>query len=136
MKVLRRTLPWLLLAAVCGCGAGGPPGSLDRSFGSDGFATVSTSAQWVAAGGAVVQPQDGKLLVAGQEHLRSGVNNLVITRLLASGRRDPSFGKDGITTVPNGGTDSGADIALLTGRSWLPAPRRPQPSRCQTRSRL
>lgn len=88
------------------------PGSLDTTFGSGGYATVSFGS--LAEASAVVVQQDGKIVTAGQADV-NGVNVIVSTRMTSSGTLDASYGVGGIVTVPiNGGAgvDSGAGLAL------------------------
>jgi uncharacterized delta-60 repeat protein len=85
-------------------------GSVDTTFGDNGFATVSLGT-W--AGAVAVQP-DGEIVSAG-EATEDGHNVIVSTRMTASGSLDPSYGTGGIATVSiNGGAgvESGAAIAL------------------------
>jgi uncharacterized delta-60 repeat protein len=92
-------------------------GSLDRSFGSGG--TVHMQLEDLA-----VQP-DGKILVAGSGPRGGGTGGSVarVTRLLADGKPDPSFGVEGVADVDFGLNDDEGEAVtpaadgdvLLTG---------------------
>ncbi|MFL5830795.1 MAG: hypothetical protein ACJ76X_12835 [Solirubrobacteraceae bacterium] len=87
-------------------------GSIDTSFGTAGYSTV-TLGTWAGAAAVAVQG-DGKIVTAGQAEV-NGENEIVATRMTPSGALDPSFGSAGIVTVRiNGGAgvDSGAGLAL------------------------
>ncbi len=72
-------------------------GSLDESFGTNG---VTVLAPVGGAWGMVVQP-DGRLVLAGQQ-THEGTEVFMAARLTQGGVLDPSFGQDGIVTVPVG----------------------------------
>jgi uncharacterized delta-60 repeat protein len=87
-------------------------GSIDTSFGNDGYSILPLGT-WVAAAGDVIQP-DGKIVSAGEAEI-DGVDELVVTRMDSDGDLDRSFGNDGVVIVnpPGGaGMDSGAGITL------------------------
>lgn len=76
-------------------------GAMDTSFDGDGRVTVDLSRKYSRASGIVVQPADGKLVVAGQS---SGVeppgceaSDVVAARLRSDGSLDPTFGEQGWT---------------------------------------
>jgi uncharacterized delta-60 repeat protein len=84
-----------------------PDGSLDRSFGSGGTATLpATAAAWAMA----LQP-DGKIVLAGQES-SFGTQVYMAARLLAGGAADWSFGIAGMVGVPIGTSAYGDALAL------------------------
>jgi serralysin len=91
-------------------------GRLATSFGGgDGLATVRppgsafSDVQSVKAGGG------GKILIGGTSYLNQlgTISNFLVARLLADGRRDPSFSGDGIATRNNNRGDWGHDLAVL-----------------------
>lgn len=105
-----------LAAAVCAAApavcTAATPGSPDSSFGSGGYATTPYGT-WAAAAADVVAP-DGSVVTAGQTDV-NGTNEIIATRYTPSGQLDPTFGNNGIVTVPIGGDadmDSGAALAL------------------------
>jgi uncharacterized delta-60 repeat protein len=84
-------------------------GSLDRRFGTEGIAPG------LVGGGLSLRP-DGKIVVAGTRFTpdrdgEGGVQDLVITRLLADGRTDRGFARNGSTAVRVGVADEA--IGLL-----------------------
>jgi uncharacterized delta-60 repeat protein len=92
--------------------SGSGPGSVDTTFGDDGYSLLPLGT-WVAAAGDVIQP-DGKIVSAGEAEI-NGVDVLVVTRLDGDGHLDRSFGNNGVVVVnpPGGaGMDSGAGITL------------------------
>ncbi len=90
-------------------------GSVDRSFGEGGTASIASE-------DAVVAP-DGKILVATTSCPRCGVgkkSEARVTRLLANGKRDPSFGVAGSVDVPFGRRyDYGQAVALAANGDIL-----------------
>jgi uncharacterized delta-60 repeat protein len=82
-----------LLLAVAAAPALARPGDLDRGFARGGagleFGADSTEA------GAVALDQFGRPVVGGSE----AGGRLLVMRLRANGRRDPRFGRNGLTTV-------------------------------------
>jgi uncharacterized delta-60 repeat protein len=85
-------------------------GVLDTTFGLGGKVDISAAAPTTEdseARALVLQPDDGKLLIAGYA-FSSGNSELLVMRLNADGSLDPSFGSGGITRTPVG---SGEGIA-------------------------
>ena len=81
------------------------PGSLDRTFGRDGIATIATDSpnDLVAI---AVQP-DGRIVAAGKRGF-----DFALTRYTAHGSLDASFGLSGTVTTDIGGLDSARAITL------------------------
>ena len=98
MSRLKLAVACLLLASCSGGGGGessAPPrveaaGSIDTSFGVQGFATFPGR----AAATAVVELDDGSLLVGG--------NGPYLAKLTASGALDPSFANGGVDALRRG----------------------------------
>lgn len=115
MSPVSRRLAGAVLAGVClavlhAAPAGAAPaGTLDASFHSDGYSTVAVGT-WAGAVADVVQP-DGRIVTVGQAAL-GGRNVMVSTRMLPSGRLDPTYGRDGVVTVNINGGAGGYAIAL------------------------
>lgn len=85
-------------------------GSIDTSFGSAGLAVQAFSGETDIAKSVVVQP-DGRILVAGRT---GGTNrNTGVTRLLASGALDTSFGPGGLLVIDFDAFPDEAERALL-----------------------
>ncbi len=86
-------------------------GSLDASFGSGGVAIIPVGANLANANAVVVQPGDGKIIIAGkaQDGLQ---NNFVTVRLNVNGSLDGSFGSAGISVVNFGGSSEAYSVAL------------------------
>jgi uncharacterized delta-60 repeat protein len=80
-------------------------GTLDPAFGVGGKNSLYTGTS--SQVNALARQPDGKLLFAGA----SG-GNMTVTRLLANGNPDGSFGLAGSMSVDIGGSESGADLAL------------------------
>ena len=83
-----------------------PNGSVDTSFGTNGFVTISGL---FPTGPVVLQP-DGKILVAGKEDL-SGL----LARLDSNGHLDSSFGSGGIAVV----LEPASQLVLLSNGQLL-----------------
>jgi uncharacterized delta-60 repeat protein len=86
-----------------------PDGNFDNSFGSGGTVLVDFGSDSFASADAI-QP-DGKIVVVGN----SGPNatqDFAVTRLLANGNVDGSFGGSGRVLIDAGGDDFGHDVAL------------------------
>ncbi len=77
-----------------------PDGTLDRSFGDDGVATVAVDAM-----GDIAVASDGAVLVPGR--WQQGVWG--VARLLPDGTPDPGFGVDGVAVL---------DVAGASGQNW------------------
>ena len=103
---------FLALLFATPAGAAAVAGSLDTTFGSGGYATVSLGS--LAEAAAVVVQPDGKIVTAGEATV-NGTNVIVSTRMTSTGTLDASYGVGGIVTVAiNGGAgvDSGAGLTL------------------------
>lgn len=88
-------------------------GSLDRSFGDEGWVKTRFSDVLVAPG--------GKLLLAGsgERSDRPGNSDATVTRLLADGRPDRSFGDQGVAHVDFGGRYDGAAALAVDARGRI-----------------
>jgi uncharacterized delta-60 repeat protein len=78
-----------------------PSGKLDEGFGESGWVRVGKTRGF---GGAVAHDGQGRVLAAGYFY-RGGGTHLLLARLDARGRFDPSFGKDGIVIYDGGKSD-------------------------------
>jgi uncharacterized delta-60 repeat protein len=92
-------------------------GSLDRSFGDGGTASVSFGGRFQLFHSVAVGP-DGRIVVAGVNAYSSssrggGYEEPAVARLLSNGRPDPSFGRRGRISLPEFG--SPLDIAVGPG---------------------
>jgi uncharacterized delta-60 repeat protein len=104
----RETHPRLAVARL------NPNGSLDGSFGSGGLRRMRTG-PYGGVARAVVQQQDGRVLVAGRRFgdADHDPSDWLVLRLLRSGTLDTSFGGDGIVVTDFGtGADRAGAIAL------------------------
>jgi len=101
---------FVLLIFVCAAGhAFSAEGDLDQTFGASGVATFNKGVDDAAQ--AVARQSDGKIVIAGT--VSNGSNtDIVIIRLTANGRRDTSFGFDGIVTFDTGNDDSARGVAV------------------------
>jgi len=81
-------------------------GDLDPSFGTGGVVTASVNNHLHFVGGVALLP-DGRIVTAG-----SGVDRVMLTRHLADGTPDPSFGMSGIVTLDIGGGGASAADGL------------------------
>ncbi len=79
-------------------------GSLDNSFGGDGWVTIN-----VDAGAVVIQP-DGKIVVSGTAVGTSF--DFAVARLNSDGSPDTSFGEDGSVTIDDGAEEAILDAAV------------------------
>jgi uncharacterized delta-60 repeat protein len=83
------SLPWSLLV-------GGPMGSLDTSFGTDGFSAVAPEASGDIVGDMIVDAED-RILLTGRAN-----GQFAVFRYLPDGTPDSSFGTAGKVTVGAG----------------------------------
>lgn len=95
-------------------------GELDTSFGTDGYAirNVVVGAAGELARGIVVQP-DGKIVISSSvEHSGSGADardrDIALLRYLPSGKKDTSFGDDGVVTL-----DLSPGVLLANNTTYL-----------------
>ena len=87
-------------------------GAPDNSFGTAGLVTTDFAGNFDKAVAVAVQP-DGKLVVAGQASLASGVVDFAVARYEAGGAPDATFGTGGrVTTNIAGKTDLLAAMVL------------------------
>jgi uncharacterized delta-60 repeat protein len=93
-----------------------PNGKPDTKFGGgDGVATVHPPGSFFSSANSMVAGGGGKILIGGTSYLDElgNVSNFLVARLLADGRRDPSFSGDGIVTKHHQPEDWGHDVVLL-----------------------
>lgn len=105
LKPIMRAASIALLAATAVLLPAGPaaavgPGSLDRSFGTQGTATVQLGAS-VSANDFAMAP-DGSFTVAGSVRDQSGRDQFMLARVLADGRLDSTFGAGGVVRAQVG----------------------------------
>jgi uncharacterized delta-60 repeat protein len=112
----RPVRPFLALAVALGLfgltarGAVAAPGSLDKSFGTNGIATPKLKIQLQTVGGAL--QSDGRIVIAGEN---GSLNDFIVVRLTSHGKLDPTFGKGGVARVDLGGQEIPAGIAVQPG---------------------
>ena len=87
-----------------------PNGSLDSSFGTGGKVVTQTPLVSELGNGVVIQP-DGKIVVAGSAKINN-VFHMALTRYMANGALDTSFGVGGRTTIAPGGLALAQTILL------------------------
>jgi uncharacterized delta-60 repeat protein len=89
-------------------------GSLDESFGDDGKVTTDFGGDTEDAATAMLIQPDNKIVAAGTTGPELfAVRDFALTRYLADGTLDPSFGGDGkITTDFSGSDDVSRDLAI------------------------
>lgn len=90
-----------------------PSGALDKSFGAGGIVHEQFTEDGTAANAVAIQP-DGRILVAGPANFF--VATVHVTRYLANGDRDDTFGDHGVAYLPN----ICCDIAYATGLAVAP----------------
>ncbi|HEX6152154.1 MAG TPA: hypothetical protein VFZ19_01405 [Solirubrobacterales bacterium] len=106
-----------------------PDGSLDRSFGREGFAAVGCSRGGRCGANRLVVQPDGRILLAGRiqktgakAQYMSKPSRLAVARLRADGRPDRSFSGDGVVNLRLGYHSTAREIAwsrrgvLVAGR--------------------
>jgi uncharacterized delta-60 repeat protein len=87
-------------------------GTVDRSFGTNGVATIDFGAGSATAQGVAIQP-DGRIVVAGHAQVGPPNNDFAVARFNADGTPDASFGTAGRVTSPlTGRADLGMAVAL------------------------
>jgi uncharacterized delta-60 repeat protein len=108
-------------------------GSLDPSFGDHGVTTTAFGASTASDATTMVPLKDGRILVAGSTNSATSPGGFALLRYLASGKLDPSFGKQGkVMTVVGLSSGDHAAVArtvsvlpdggiLLTGFAWVTA---------------
>jgi len=74
-------------------------GSPVPGFGAGGVARVDVAGQEAEAG-EIIEQADGRIVLGGWALLPDTHAGFAFVRLLADGRRDPSFGSDGVVIVP------------------------------------
>jgi uncharacterized delta-60 repeat protein len=88
-------------------------GSLDTTFGNNGFTLTDFSSNWDVPAGAVLQP-DGKILVVGHAEMQSPYYTLALARYNSDGSPDQSFGDGG--KVITGSGELGAVVLQSDGK--------------------
>jgi uncharacterized delta-60 repeat protein len=78
-----------------------PNGSPDASFGSGGLATVNFGGGGTAIVNSITLQPDGKILVTGSLKRTAVDDDIAVTRLMADGTLDASFGSSGTAFVVN-----------------------------------
>src|SRR5256714_2735822 len=76
-------------------------GTLDTTFGNNGFTLTNFSSNWDIPAGAVLQT-DGKILVVGHAEMQSPYYTLALARYNSDGSPDQSFGDEGKALVGSG----------------------------------
>jgi uncharacterized delta-60 repeat protein len=107
----------------------GQSGVFDAGFGEGGFAMVQGALGSTGSAADAAVTTDGKVLLLGDFRRRGPAcercRTPVLARFLADGRRDPTFGRGGITRLPGVvGPEHGAealDLTLLAGGDALVA---------------
>jgi len=77
-------------------------GALDATFGSGGNVTVNDNNGTTSVLNSILPQPDGKILVAGSTYVIDWQNRhakMLVSRLLASGEKDSSFGTQGVVVV-------------------------------------
>jgi uncharacterized delta-60 repeat protein len=103
-----------------------PDGSLDTTFSGDGRQVIDLGGDEI--GRAIVRQPDGKIVIAGQTDAAAGNDDMVVSRIDASGVLDPSFGVDGTKFVDfTGGNDEAHDLLIqpdgkLVATGWAVVP--------------
>ena len=98
-----------------------PDGSIDTSFGDDGFRTVPPEGFTAFyRPTAIFERPDGRLVLVAS----SGANSrepgkAVLVQVTADGELDPDFGTDGVRRVWHGSTTTQASAAVLQGNGKL-----------------
>jgi uncharacterized delta-60 repeat protein len=88
-------------------------GTLDTTFGNDGFTLTNFSSNWDTPSDALLQP-DGKILVVGNAEMQSPYDTLALARYNSDGSPDQSFGDGGKTLAGSG--ELGAVILQPDGK--------------------
>lgn len=79
-------------------------GRLVSSFGDGGTTVTALSAQYADMANAIVEQQDGKIILGGfRDRLTHASGDFAFVRYLANGAVDPSFGKGGVVIFPTFG---------------------------------
>lgn len=87
-------------------------GQPDPTFGTDGQQIIEAPGTDEGAVAVTVLP-DGRIVVAGDSNANGNID-FQVRRLLADGSPDPSFGVEGVATLPiTGGDDHAADMVVL-----------------------
>ena len=105
-----------------------PDGSLDSSFGSGGFAAITSSTLLLEGVSGIALQSDGKILASSTALTsNSGQSGVAVARLSSNGSPDASFGTGGIAFAAVPGGPSAAALVeeangdILTGGSFLTA---------------
>ncbi len=86
-------------------------GELDTTFGQGGLVVLGDT-EGAERGVALAMRPDGRIVVVGDAAFE-GVAQVVVYQFLENGAPDLSFGVQGVSTVPNQGSDVAEDMALL-----------------------
>lgn len=93
-----------ILPIISALSASAQPGTLDMSFGADGFAITDVNGGIDVIEALAVQP-DGKILGAGNSYaLGPGTSAMTLVRYTHDGILDAGFGNNGILQVATGGS--------------------------------
>jgi uncharacterized delta-60 repeat protein len=101
----------MVLALGTGSTSQAAPGELDVAFGAGGQRTMDLGGTYDWGYATAVQP-DGRILAAGVTNSR-GSYDFVVSRYLAGGALDPSFGDNGVTVTDFGGSKDWAYALAL-----------------------
>jgi uncharacterized delta-60 repeat protein len=96
------------LGAVAAASAGAAPGQLDPTFGNGGTVRILEGQSQIYLI-AVAVAADGRIVLAGGD----GTGEMLVVRLLENGEFDPSFGNDGIVTIPYPGGSGAVDALAI-----------------------
>jgi uncharacterized delta-60 repeat protein len=88
-----------------------PNATYDTSFGSGGFVRLDVAGQRDTGAALVIQPGDGKIVVAGNATI-AGNQNIVVVRYDTTGHLDPTFGFGGGVTTDIQGEDVARAIVM------------------------
>jgi uncharacterized delta-60 repeat protein len=88
-----------------------PDGTPDTTFSDDGVRTIDGGL--FESGEAVAVQPDGKIVIVGTAHSKSG-SDAAVYRLNPDGSYDNSFDGDGARGIDSGGVEFGTDVALQT----------------------
>jgi uncharacterized delta-60 repeat protein len=86
-------------------------GELDTTFGQSGVVVLGNT-EGSERGVAVAVRPDGRIVVAGDATFE-GISQVHVYQFLENGDPDPSFGVQGVSAVPNQGSDATEDMAVL-----------------------
>jgi uncharacterized delta-60 repeat protein len=87
------------------------PGALDPTLAHRGI-VAEPYGNWDVANAAAVQ-RDGRIVTVGETELANGKLEMVSTRMLPTGRLDPSYGHNGWVALSIGGTGLGTSLTIM-----------------------